>query len=99
MTGANELKVGPLYFLKKVWVGILSSLFLIFSILSVKKILKLFGSSFLGTSTGRPSELFFFLPIESLNVLKSSLDELLQAIFCKIYFLFSSLITLTVLFF
>ena len=76
MTGANDLKVGPLYFLKKVWVGISSSLFLIFSTL---KILKVFGSSFLGTSTG--SELFFFLPIKSLNVLKSSLDESLEAFF------------------
>ena len=74
MTGANQLKVGPLYFLKKVWVG--SSFF--FSILSEKTILKVFGSSFLGTSTG--NELFFFLPITSLNVLKSSLDELLEAI-------------------
>ena len=63
----------------------------------MKKTLKVFGSSFLGTSTG--SELFFFLPIKSLNVLKSSLDELLEAIFCKMYYLFSSLITLTALFF
>ena len=63
----------------------------------MKKVLKVFGSSFLGTSTG--SELFFFLPIKSLKVLKSSLDELLEAIFWKMYFLFSSLITLTVLFF
>ena len=63
----------------------------------MKKILKVFGSSFLETSSR--SELFFFLPIKSLKVLKSSVDELLEAIFCKMYFLFSSLTALAVLFF